>query len=128
MLMLLVSAFGGVTLLLATIGLYGVVAQVVTERTQEIGVRMALGARRPQIVLHFMREGLYSGAIGILLGLVAAPWAQKWLSGMLYQVKPSDAGSFGAAAAGILAILSIALWWPARRASQIDPHEALRHE
>ena len=128
MMMLLLSAFGSITLLLAAIGLYGIVAQVVTERTQEIGIRMALGARRPQIVLHFMREGMYSGTIGLALGLVAAAWAQKWLSGMLYQVKPSDMGSFAVTAGGILAILSIALWWPARRASHIDPHEALRHE
>ncbi len=113
---------------LATVGLYGIVAQVVAERTREIGVRMALGAGRPQIVLHFMREGLYSGSLGLLLGIVAAAWAQKWLSGMLYQVKPSDAASFGLTGAGTLAFLSIALWWPARRAAQIDPHEALRHE
>ena len=121
MLMFLLSAFGGITLLLATIGIYSIVAQ-------EIGIRMALGARQLQIVLHFMREGLYSGALGLVLGVVARTFAQRWVAGMLYQVRPSDAASFCVTAAGTLAQLSIALWWPARRASQVNPHDAVRRE
>lgn len=89
---------------------------------------MALGARQPQIVLHFMREGLYSGLLGLVLGIAGTAWAQRWVAGMLYQVRPSDAASFCVTAAGTLALLSIALWWPARRASQVNPHDALRRE
>jgi putative ABC transport system permease protein len=128
MLPLLLWAFGGITLLLATVGLYGVVAQTVTERTQEIGLRMALGAERLQIMSQFIREGLRSGVLGLAFGVAAAIYGQKWLSGMLYQAGSFDAASFCATGAGVLCLLSLALWWPARRAARIDPYQALRHE
>jgi predicted permease len=124
----LLSVFGGISLLLAAIGIYGVIAQVVGERTQEIGIRMALGARPGQIRRQFAGQGLRSGIAGLAIGLAAAAFAQKWIAGMLYQVRTFDFATFSAAAAGILALLAAAVWWPARRASRINPNTALHYE
>jgi len=125
---LLLAIFGGIGMLLATLGIYGVIAQLVAERTQEVGIRMALGARPGQILAAFTRQGLKDGAIGLALGVAAAAYAQKWVSAFLYQVHGFDAATVAAAAAGILAVLLIASVAPARRAAKIDPQTALRHE
>lgn len=124
----LVCTFGVICLLLATVGLHGVVAQVVSDRTPEIGLRMALGARPEQILAQFLGRGLAYGGIGIVVGLAGASYAQRWLSGMLYEVKPSDPLTFYSASAGVLLILVLAVLWPARRASRIDPQSVLRYE
>ena len=124
----LLAVFGAISLILATIGIYGVIAQVVAERTQEIGIRMALGARPAQILWRFLGQGLRAAGIGLVLGLGATLLAQKWVSGLLYQVKAFDAVTITAAAVAILAILLVAVWWPARRASRVDPQTALRYE
>ena len=124
----LLAIFGGISLLLATIGIYGVIAQVVAERTQEIGVRIALGARPGQILGQFLGHGLRSAGLGIALGGVATFAIQKWISGLLYQVKAFDWLTIAAALAAILIVLLVAVWWPARRASRIDPQIALRYE
>ncbi|MEK7753498.1 MAG: FtsX-like permease family protein, partial [Acidobacteriota bacterium] len=124
----LVSVFGAIGLLLATIGIYGVIAQLVAERTREIGIRAALGARPGQILSHFLRQGLRSGILGLIVGFAAAAYAQRWLASLLYEVKPFDAVTFSAASLGVLSLLSLAVWWPARRAARIDPGSALRHE
>ncbi len=124
----LVAAFGAISLVLATVGLHGVVAQVVSERTAEVGIRMALGAQPGQILAQFMRQGLRSGVVGILLGLAGAAYAQRWLTSLLYQIRPFDLVTFCSASLGILALLSLAVWRPARRASRIDPQAALRYE
>jgi putative ABC transport system permease protein len=124
----LLAIFGGISLLLATVGIYGVIAQVVAERTQEIGIRMALGARPVEILGHFMRQGVRAGGLGLILGAAAIVILQKWLGALLYQVRPLDLATLAAAAAGILAVLLIAVSLPARRASRIDPQTALRHE
>jgi ABC-type antimicrobial peptide transport system permease subunit len=124
----LLSIFGGISMLLATIGIYGVIAQVVGERMQEVGIRMALGARPAEILSHFMRQGMRAGGLGLLLGAAITAYAQRWVSAMLYQVRPFDRATLGTAALGILAVLLAAVWLPARRASRIDPQTALRHE
>jgi ABC-type antimicrobial peptide transport system permease subunit len=124
----LLSTFGAVSLLLAIVGLYGVTAQVVSERTREIGIRMALGARPTQILLPLMRQGLRSGLFGLILGLGAVAYAQQWLAGMLYEVAAFDPITFGAATFGVLMLSSAAVWWPARCAAAIDPQQVLRHE
>jgi putative ABC transport system permease protein len=103
MLAVLLAVFGGISLLLAAIGLYGVIAQVVAERTQEIGIRMALGARPEQIRRQFVRQGLGSGIVGLVIGLAAAAFAQKWVATMLYQVRAFDLPTFAMTATGILA-------------------------
>jgi ABC-type antimicrobial peptide transport system permease subunit len=124
----LVCAFAGICILLAAIGLHGVVAQVVGERAPEIGVRMALGARPQQIRAHFLRYGLKPGAAGLVLGLGASLFAQRWLTGLLYEVEPFDPLTIASACGGIVFILLWAVFWPARRASRIDPQSVLRHE
>jgi predicted permease len=124
----LLSVFGGISLLLATIGLYGVIAQVVSERTQEIGIRMTLGAQPAQIVAQFARQGLRAGLLGLALGAVAAVYTQGWLASSLYHTQSLDVATFAAVAAGILVLLLAAVWWPSRRASRIDPQAALRYE
>jgi predicted permease len=128
LLAVLLAVFGGIALLLAAIGLYGVIAQVVGERTQEIGIRMALGARPVQIRRQFVRQGLRSGIVGLVVGLAVAVFAQKWIATMLYQVRPFDLATFATTAAGIVALLVVAVWLPARRASRIDPNTALHYE
>jgi len=125
---LLLAVFGGISLLLATIGLYGVVAQVVAHRTNEIGIRMALGARPDQVLLQFLWQGLRAGIIGLGCGLAAAAFAQRWVAAMLYQIQPFDLATFGSAGLGVLMLLIAAVWWPARRASRIDPQQALHYE
>jgi predicted permease len=124
----LLSTFGGISLLLAIVGLYGVIAQVVSERTQEIGIRMTLGAQPAQIVMQFARQGLRAGILGLALGAMAAIYAQRWLASSLYQVRSLDVATFGGVAAGIVFLLLAAVWWPARSASRIDPQTALRYE
>jgi predicted permease len=125
---LLLSVFGAISLLLAIVGVYGVIAQIVSDRTREIGIRIALGARRAHILSHFMQQGLRAGVVGLILGLVVVNYAQRWFAGMLYRVKAFDPATLSSAIVGVLAVLAIAVWWPARRAAGIDPQQALRHE
>jgi putative ABC transport system permease protein len=124
----LLAVFGGIGVLLATIGIYGVIAQLVAERTQEVGIRMALGARPSQILADFTARGLRAGAAGLLFGAAATAYAQKWIASFLYQVRGFDAATMASSAAGVLLVLLAAAWVPARRASKIDPQSALRHE
>jgi len=124
----LLSTLGAISLLLAVVGLYGVTAQVVSERTREIGIRMALGARPAQILWPLMGQGLGSGLFGLLLGSGAIAYAHRWFAGMLYEVAPYDPVTFGAATCGVLGMSLAAVWWPARRAAAIDPQQVLRHE
>jgi len=121
-------AFGGIAVLLAAIGIYGVIAQVVSEKTREVGVRMALGARGGQILALFMRQGLYAGGLGLLAGLAATVLVQKWVGTLLYQVRALDLATLGMALAAIVLVLMAAVWLPSRRASKIDAQVALRHE
>jgi predicted permease len=124
----LLSVFGSIALVLAAVGLYGGAAHVVAERTNEIGVRMALGARPGQILTQFATQGLRAGIIGLACGLAAAAWVQQWVTNMLFKVRPFDPTTFLAAAAGVMGLLLVAVWWPARRASRIDPQRALHYE
>jgi ABC-type lipoprotein release transport system permease subunit len=124
----LVTVFAVICIVLVTIGLHGVVAQVVGERTPEIGVRMALGAKPAQILTRFILYGMRAGAIGLVVGLGLAAWTQKWLTGMLYEVRPFDPLTVAQACAGTAAVLLISVFWPARRAAKIDPQTVLRHE
>jgi putative ABC transport system permease protein len=124
----LMTVFGGLALLLAAVGVYGVTSQIVTRRTAEFGVRMALGATRRGIIGLVLGQGLRLFAAGVALGSLAGVFASRALEHQLYGVRPADPASF---AAGILVLLGaglLATWLPARRATQIDPLTALREE
>jgi predicted permease len=120
--------FGLLALLLACIGLYGVMSYDVARRTNEIGIRMALGADASRVVRLVVRETLGWVAFGIALGLGAALTTTRWLESLLFGLKPSDPLTIGLAALILLAVAAIAGYLPARRASRVDPLVALRHE
>ncbi|HZH84430.1 MAG TPA: ABC transporter permease, partial [Phototrophicaceae bacterium] len=122
------SGFGMLTLLLACIGLYGTLAYRVSRRTQEIGVRMALGAQRSNVMWLVTREGLYLIVPGIAVGIVAALASTKIVASQLFGVSANDPLTFAATAALLLVVALVACWIPARRAMRVDPMVALRHE
>ena len=124
----LMGIFAGVALLLAVVGVYGVMSYAVTRRTQEIGVRMALGANRSQVLLLIVGQGLPLILAGILVGLTVSFGLTRVISTLLYGVTPTDAFTFATVTALLVSIAVFACWLPALRASRIDPLEALRHE
>jgi putative ABC transport system permease protein len=126
--MLLLAAFALVALFLATVGLYGVVAYAVSQRTQEIGLRMAIGAQRRDVLQMVLGGGMKLATTGIVLGLVAALWLARYVSTMLFGVTPFDPLSYSGTAAVLLAVCALACYLPARRATTVDPLVALRTE
>ena len=125
---LLLSSFAIVALALAAIGIYGVVAFLVTQRTREIGIRMALGARAADVLRLVLREGMAPVALGGLAGMLAAVLATRALRSMLFGVTPLDPVSFAAAPALLACVALLACYVPARRATRVDPLVALREE
>jgi putative ABC transport system permease protein len=124
----LLSSFAGLALLLATLGTYGVVAQLVAERRGEMGLRMALGARRAQVFALVLRHGMTTVGTGVALGVVGALLLGRSLAGLLYGVRPRDPLTLLATAAVLAAAGALASALPARRATRVDPAEALRNE
>ena len=124
----LFSVFGGLALMLAIVGVYGVKAYSVARRTREIGIRMALGAQRKSVQWMIVREGAVMLAGGVALGLLLAVATGRLLSGMLYQVGALDPIAFLSAPLLLGAATLIATWLPARRATRISPMAALRTE
>jgi putative ABC transport system permease protein len=125
---LLMAAFAAAALLLSAIGIYGVIAYSVTQRTQEIGVRMALGATSAGVVRMVLRQGGQLALVGIVLGLAGAAGLTRFLEKMLFGIDPSDAVTFGAAVLVIGAVAIVACTVPALRAARVDPVTALRNE
>ena len=124
----LLGTFAGMALLLAAVGLYGVMAFSVAQRTREIGLRMALGADAPRVLRGVLRQGLSLAGVGILLGLTGSFALQRVLSGMLYGVEATDPATL-AGVSGLMALAAtLAALLPARRATRVDPMEALRAE
>jgi predicted permease len=123
---LLLGLLGALALTLAAIGLYGVVAFVVGQQTREIGVRLALGARRGTILGQVLRQGLVTAGIGLGIGLALALAASPALGPVLVNVRPTDPVTYGLTAMLLLAVAALATWLPARRAAAVDPVEALR--
>ena len=124
----LFTAFGGVALLLASIGIYGVMAYSVAQRTQEIGVRMALGAQPRDVIGMIVRHGLQLVVLGLVIGFVVAFFVAELLAGNLYGVSPHDPPTFAAVPLLLAAVALLACYVPSRRATLIDPILALRTE
>jgi predicted permease len=119
---------GGMALLLGLVGIYGVISYSVSQRTREIGIRMALGAEEQTVQKLFVRQGLLLAAIGIAAGLVAAAALTRAMSTLLYGVNPVDPVTYVAVAAVLATAAALASWVPARRATSVDPVRALRAE
>jgi len=115
-------------MLLAAIGLYGVLAYAVGQRTREIGIRLALGARRGEVLRMVLAQAGRLAIAGVTIGLVAAVIASRVLRAQLFEVAPTDVTTYVMVAAGLLAVSLVASWIPARRAARIDPLTALRHD
>jgi ABC-type antimicrobial peptide transport system permease subunit len=122
------STFGVIALVLASIGVYGVLSYSVSQRTQEIGVRMALGAARPDVLRLILGQGLRLAAVGVGVGLLGAFGTTRFLRTVLYNVTPTDPVSFGAVAIFLTLVALVASYVPARRAMAVDPLVALRNE
>jgi putative ABC transport system permease protein len=127
-LLILLSAFAGLAVLLAVTGIWSIVAYAVSERTRELGLRMALGARARQVVLPMLRHGALAAAIGLLIGIPASLAASRLLASLLFGVRPTDARVYTLAVATLAATALLASWLPARRATRVDPMQAMRVE
>lgn len=124
----LASFFGLVALVLSCVGLYGLMAYLVQRRTSEIGIRIALGARRGVVIGMVIREALAQSAAGIVVGIAMTFVATRLIASQLYGVNPADPQNATAAASILIACLAVAGYLPARRASRIDPIRAQRQE
>jgi putative ABC transport system permease protein len=120
--------FAAVAVVLAAIGIYGVLAFVVTHRTREIGIRMALGARPAAVVSLVVRQSAVQIVIGVAAGIAGAALLSRYLEGLLFGVTPLDRFTYGVAGATFALVALIAAYGPARRATQVDPLVALRAE
>jgi predicted permease len=121
-------AFGVLALVLAAIGLYSVIAYNVAQRTHELGVRVALGARSADVVQLVVTDGLRLAGIGVAIGAAVALWAGKWVKPLLFNVSPKDPAVFALVALTLVAVAVAASWVPALRASRVNPNEALRSD
>jgi putative ABC transport system permease protein len=126
--MLVFAVFAIVALTLASVGLYGVVAHGVTERTHEIGVRMALGAEARHVRGLVVRQGLSMALVGTAIGVAGALALSRWIQALLFGVTATDPATFAAVVAALLAVATIACYIPAWRATRVDPTTALRAE
>ena len=124
----LLSLFAGVALMLAAVGLYGVLAYTVTDRYREIGIRLALGASKRNVLSLVIAQGMKLALAGMAIGILAALTLTRVIRSLLYGVTPTDPATFALVSVLLLAIALLACWLPARRAARVDPMEALRYE
>ena len=124
----LLGAFAGIALILSAVGIYGMLAYDVTQRTKEIGIRGAIGATRGQIIALILKQSLWKAGVGLVLGLGGALFLGRYLSSLLYDVKPTDPVILAGMTLLLLLVTLVASWLPARRAARVDPLVALRHE
>jgi putative ABC transport system permease protein len=124
----LLGLFAAAALLLVMIGIYGVLAQSVVMRTREVGIRLALGAQTSNVLGLIIRQGVQLALIGVAVGTVAALGLTRIMTRFLFDVKPTDPITFASVSVLLLGVAALACWLPARRASRVDPMEALRYE
>jgi putative ABC transport system permease protein len=124
----LIALFGGLALLLAGVGIYGVMAYAVTLRTREIGIRMALGAERREVLAMVLRAGARLTAAGLAIGFVSSLAISRLLASLLFEVSATDPATSAAVALVLSMAALVASYLPARRAAQVDPMIALRYE
>jgi predicted permease len=126
--LVMLAVAGGMALLLGIVGIYGVIAYSVSQRTREIGIRMALGAQRQTLIAMFVRHGLLLTGIGIVCGLVGAFAVMRLMSSLLFNVSPLDPVTYAAVTVGVIVTAYLACYLPSRRAATVDPVDALRAE
>ncbi|MBS1791407.1 MAG: ABC transporter permease [Acidobacteria bacterium] len=126
--MMLLGVFAAVAMMLAAIGIYGVMAYAASQRTHEWGIRFALGARRQDVLRLVMGDGIKLALTGVAIGLTTAWMMTRWLEGFLFGVKATDVGTYSIVAFLLTGVTLLACWLPAMRASRVDPMVALRHE
>jgi ABC-type antimicrobial peptide transport system permease subunit len=122
------TLFGGLAMLVAAIGLFGLMSYTVSRRTNEIGIRMALGAQSGDVMRQVLRESMILVAVGVAIGVAAAFGAGRFLSTMLFGLAPNDVMTIAAATLLMVAVSGLAGFLPARRASRVDPMVALRYD
>jgi predicted permease len=126
--LIMLGVAGGMALLLGIVGIYGVIAYSVSQRTREIGIRIALGAQKASLISMFVRQGLWLTGVGVACGLVAAVAAMRLMSSLLFHVNPVDPLTYTAVTVGVVVTAYLACYLPSRRAATVNPVDSLRAE
>ena len=124
--LVLLASFAALALVMAAVGVYGVISYAVRQRTHELGIRMALGATAPDVLKLILSQGLRLALMGVAIGLLVAFALTRWMESLFFGVRPTDPLTFGMIAGVLLTVSLLACWIPARRAMKVDPMISLR--